>query len=467
MKKNSLSLGLILLFACLLRVLFLNQHSIWFDEAFSYFVAKQNLGDLIKASLADNHPPFYFLLLHFWIKLLGNFEWILRSLSIIFNLLSIVVFYYLVKFLFNVKKAFLASIIFSLSPLLLYYSIEIRMYSLFTLLSLGAVFFWVKYIHKHNKKELILFIFSLTAALYTQYYSFLLFIPLLFFNKTYRNKKSLLILCFPLLLASPLLYYYFSISHPQIASQNPALGVLYTFSSFFTGGTGIVSLYTILKIGSPFIKLLLLGSLVYFSALLLRGVIEAKKVKNGSFILILIIFPILVMFFLGWILAVFSARGFIFLAPFVFIVLVLGIPNLKLFLVSCFIFILLDLNYLFFPLFKGPDIEQAYLSYNFNQPLLHSSILSYYPFKYFQETIKSSKNIQNYLLSNPLNKTTADITGGNTINLPVSFDKFVFLEIKNGADPEVIKYFKLDLSRNYKQEKVIRDMDFTYTFFIR
>ncbi|MBI3486290.1 glycosyltransferase family 39 protein [Candidatus Daviesbacteria bacterium] len=452
MKKNSYFLGLILLFAFFSRLLFLNQHSIWFDEAFSYFVAKQDLVNLIYASLADNHPPLYFLILHFWIKIFGNSELILRFLSVIFNLLSIIVLYHLVKLLFGSKKAVLASIIFVLSPLILYYSVEIRMYSLFVLFSLMALFFWLRFLNSSHKKDLILFILSF---------------PLIFLGKAFRHKKYILALSIPFLFTTPLFYYYFKVPHPLIASQNPFLGVLYTFSSFFDGGTGIVSLYTILKVGPLIIKLLLLGSLVYFFTLLLRGVVETKKTKNGRFILILIISPILFMFFLGLILPVFSARGFIFLAPFVFIILSLGIPNLKVFLLTCFIFILLDLNYLFFPLFKGPDIEQAYLSYNFNQPLLHSSILSYYPFKYFQETKRSSKIIQNYLLINPLNKTTAYITQGNTINLPLSFDKFVFLEIKNGADMQVVNSFLLNALNEYKQENVTRNADFSYTFFIK
>ena len=51
-----------------LRLLSLNAHDFWFDEAYTYQIAKLPLKELAAAALADNNPPFYYLLIHLILK---------------------------------------------------------------------------------------------------------------------------------------------------------------------------------------------------------------------------------------------------------------------------------------------------------------------------------------------------------------------------------------------------------------
>ncbi|MBI3396892.1 glycosyltransferase family 39 protein [Candidatus Woesebacteria bacterium] len=184
MKKRIWNIYTIVAISLLIRVLYLNHHDFWFDEAFSWFVASKNFKSIIIASVADNHPPLYYLILHLWMDVFGNSEVALRSLSLVFGLLSVPVFYKLAK-TFNEKLSLFATLLFSISPLAVYYSAETRMYSLFLLLTLCSVYVWIKLLTKINKFRALAFIITLTASIYTHYLSFLLFIP--FFYTAFRN----------------------------------------------------------------------------------------------------------------------------------------------------------------------------------------------------------------------------------------------------------------------------------------
>ena len=72
-----------------LRAAQLSTRPLGFDEAFSWRVSRYPLPDLLRLVAGDNHPPLHFLLLKGWMSLLGEAEFALRSLSLVFGELSI------------------------------------------------------------------------------------------------------------------------------------------------------------------------------------------------------------------------------------------------------------------------------------------------------------------------------------------------------------------------------------------
>ncbi len=130
----------ILLFipAFILRLVSANQ-SFWLDEGASLFFARLPIPGLFEALKGDFHPPLYYLLLHFWLPLAGRTEWLIRLPNVIFGALCVPVLYrLLIELLSREKKkvALIASLLLLLNPLHIYYSAELRMYSLNALLSL-------------------------------------------------------------------------------------------------------------------------------------------------------------------------------------------------------------------------------------------------------------------------------------------------------------------------------------------
>lgn len=121
------------------------------------------------------HPPLYFILLHFVIEQFGTSVAVLRSLSIIFSLLSIITIYFLGKGLYNEKVGLISALFMTLSAYCLEYSVMVRLYPLAMWLSLMSTLLVVSLVKSnafHFRNPLLyLYIFISVAGLYT-YYSF-------------------------------------------------------------------------------------------------------------------------------------------------------------------------------------------------------------------------------------------------------------------------------------------------------
>ena len=65
------TVGAVTLIGGLLRVFQLGGKGMWLDETFSVWLANQGAGDMLQwIAKIDQHPPLYYLLLHYWVALL-------------------------------------------------------------------------------------------------------------------------------------------------------------------------------------------------------------------------------------------------------------------------------------------------------------------------------------------------------------------------------------------------------------
>ncbi len=156
------------------------QQSVWFDEAYSIILAKQPVVNLIHLTSMDTHPPFYYLMLKGWAGLFGWSEAALRSLSVLAFGGSIVMGALLAKRLFGVRAALMSLPVMALSPFLLRYGFEIRMYALASLIGVAATYVLVTARETRTKTQqwrlYVLYAFLVAIGVYTLYYTVLLWI---------------------------------------------------------------------------------------------------------------------------------------------------------------------------------------------------------------------------------------------------------------------------------------------------
>ena len=140
--------------------------SIWRDEAFSYFLAKQNILQILSLTAKDFNPPLYYLFLHVWMGMFGSSEIAMRTLSFFFFLgtLYVVGMFLLDIFEFSIGEILLYLPLFVLNPLLHYYAFEARMYSLFAFLITLSFYFLAKKSYRKYALTVIL-------SLYTHYFA--------------------------------------------------------------------------------------------------------------------------------------------------------------------------------------------------------------------------------------------------------------------------------------------------------
>lgn len=122
-----------------LRLYRLGAESLWYDETVSAYLAAQSGPDLIGHTARDIHPPGYYLLLHGWAGLAGAGEFALAFFSLIFGLLLIPAIYRLaVDLTHRPALARWAALLATTSPYHLWYTQEVRMYTLGAFLGLAA-----------------------------------------------------------------------------------------------------------------------------------------------------------------------------------------------------------------------------------------------------------------------------------------------------------------------------------------
>lgn len=124
----------------LLRTYRLGVESIWYDEGVSLYLAQQTPAGIIQHTAGDIHPPLYYLLLHLWIRLLGSSEFAAALLSVAFGLLIVTTLYYVGSRLYNRNVGTIAALLAAVAPFQIWYSQEIRMYTMGAFFGLLA--FW-------------------------------------------------------------------------------------------------------------------------------------------------------------------------------------------------------------------------------------------------------------------------------------------------------------------------------------
>src|SRR5512136_1460823 len=128
-----------------LRVLLLDHKGMWLDETFSVWVANHGVADMLQwIARIDQHPPLYYLLLHYWIALNGDTPYYVRLLSALFGAGTIPMIYLIGKRMSGEVVGLAAAVLLTLSPFNIGYAQETRMYTLLTFNAAVAIYALVR-----------------------------------------------------------------------------------------------------------------------------------------------------------------------------------------------------------------------------------------------------------------------------------------------------------------------------------
>lgn len=210
--------------------------SFWRDEAFTYVMSSLPFLEIIKKTAQDFNPPFYYVLVHYWMMLFGSSEVSLRAISMFSFIFTVFFCVLILEFILKIKgkRLWLYALIIFLNPFLLYYAFEARMYSLLAFLSTASFY----YLLSKDYKKYFIFTF---LGFYTHYFFCFVFliqiIYLLIFEKKYffENIKKIfyvflsfvpwLIYVIPKLLNSTSSFW---MSKQTVSDLLSGLGVMFT-----------------------------------------------------------------------------------------------------------------------------------------------------------------------------------------------------------------------------------------------
>ena len=196
-QTNRLALLLIILLATLLRLVAISTRPIWYDEAFAVLFAEKGLQAMLHGTLtqvggiaADVHPLAYYLLLKGWMNVFGQSLTVVRLLSVLFGVGTVLITYVLSRSLAGERMALTAALLVALSPFQIHYAQEIRMYALLVfLLAAATMALWYG---MHNGRWYWWAMFSVTIASAQYVHNLAIFytFPLALTPVFYRNWRS-------------------------------------------------------------------------------------------------------------------------------------------------------------------------------------------------------------------------------------------------------------------------------------
>ena len=159
-----------------LRLWQLDSQSLWFDEAYSVFVARLPLAFSFEVLIADGvHPPLYYLMQRLAL-VFGESEAAVRLPSVIFGALAVPLTYRLGCTWGSAKQAILWSALVALSPFHIWYSREARMYALLMTLALASMAAYWGFLQRPTWRRATWLALASLLAYLTHYFA--LFLPL-------------------------------------------------------------------------------------------------------------------------------------------------------------------------------------------------------------------------------------------------------------------------------------------------
>jgi len=157
----------------ILKILFLSFNSVGGDEPFSIYHAQMDVSSIIHHLSYGNNPPFYEIMLHFWIKIFGISEFSVRFPSLIFSVSTVYFVYKIGKDFFSYSSGLVAGLLFTFSNYQLAFSHEARVYALFALLTAVSMFLFLIICRKPDSFIHLFFLLVINVILlYSHYFGF-------------------------------------------------------------------------------------------------------------------------------------------------------------------------------------------------------------------------------------------------------------------------------------------------------
>jgi mannosyltransferase len=255
-------LGLITLIGAALRLHALAVRSLWIDEAASVSIASLAWKPFLKVLWGyQGNMAFYYFLLHGWVHL-GDSEFAVRSLSVLFGVLTIPAIYLLAARLFDRPTGLISAALLTVHSFHVHWSQETRAYSLLILLLVLTTYSFLAAMESGSKLRYWL-AFSVLAALCVYAHIFALLVLTahalaIVFPKPFRVELPTVVASAAVfaLLCEPMAAFVVLQHSDQLAwIARPSLGDIWEFLKLLTseGGVLLVVIYFVLC-GSAFLQ---------------------------------------------------------------------------------------------------------------------------------------------------------------------------------------------------------------------
>jgi uncharacterized membrane protein len=156
----------------------LEARSFWRDEAVTVLLMRLDFLAMLRAIPgSEGAPPFYHVVAWLWCRLFGTGEAGVRALSALIGTVTIPVICLAAARLVSLRAGLTAAALATVSPLLVWFSLDARPYVLLVLLGALSFLYFIEYLTDRSQRSAALWAVSSVLALATHYYAFFLIAP--------------------------------------------------------------------------------------------------------------------------------------------------------------------------------------------------------------------------------------------------------------------------------------------------
>jgi mannosyltransferase len=331
-------IALFVSFTAVLNISWLFGESIRLDESQSIWFATKPLSELLKITAQDVHVPLYNVLLHYWIKVFSTDVEAVRGMSLVFFIATIPALFLLTREASNKSVAFLTTIFFTVSPFIIWFSLEARMYTLFLFITTVNSLYFLRFIRLRGKGSKLGLFLTSAAGFYTHYFFtfaiaaqlfYLLFLLIRRFDgnrvlsldnfreQTYEMRLYIIIVLSAFATFSPWIGYFagYGFASATRPSIPPPTGytLLETFVNFVFG------------FQSQGIRSILISLWPLLTVLIFLFFTRRAKRAGGEYLYFIfyISIPILIVYLISLLRPIYLPRYFIFITPALFYLIAL------------------------------------------------------------------------------------------------------------------------------------------------
>lgn len=176
LKRCDIVLLVAIILGTILRIYNLTYEGLWYDEIHSVNqAAPQNTYTEVIQYSKQDQPPLFFLSLHIWFKIFGFNDFSARFFVAFIGVIAIPTTYALGIKMGSKSIAQISALLLSVNYFHIYYSREVRFYSLLYLMSTISFLFFLYCLDSKERRFYFGYLVATVSLLYTHYYGMIIF----------------------------------------------------------------------------------------------------------------------------------------------------------------------------------------------------------------------------------------------------------------------------------------------------
>jgi mannosyltransferase len=154
------------------RLVGIDVHSIWYDEAVTQQIIHQPVTEILAGNARDNgNPPFYTIAAHLWQSAVGEGDVRLRGLSVLCGALTVPFLGLLGRRLASPAVGLVAAGVFAVSPMAVEFANEARTYTLLQFLAVVNAWLFVRWLSDGGVGNWVGYVATMFLCWYSHYYA--------------------------------------------------------------------------------------------------------------------------------------------------------------------------------------------------------------------------------------------------------------------------------------------------------